>query len=97
MLRGCGYQHKTDHQVSAAFQGLVDQVRPGWKVSDCDIVMEHWLYDLKSIGELSSDPEWFGTVLADQDEWLDNSRSAIHIGYDTTYFEDGAIINSPQK
>jgi len=72
-------------------------VRPGWKVSDCDIVLEYWVYDLESIKNLSSDPEWLGTVLKDQDDWLDNSRSAIHIGYDTTYLENGATMNVAQK
>ena len=72
-------------------------MRPGWKVSDCDLVLEHWVHDLESIKNLSSDPEWFGTVLKDQDDWLDNSRSAIHIGYDTTYLENGATMNVAQK
>ncbi|MCJ1327598.1 hypothetical protein MMC10_004269 [Thelotrema lepadinum] len=89
--------HRTDHKVGPAFQGVVDQVRPGWKVSDCDFVLEHWVYDLESIVKLSSDPEWFGEVLKDGEDWLDTSRSNIYIGYDTTYLEDGAIKNLPQN
>ena len=66
-------------------------------MSDCDFVLEHWVYDLESIVKLSSDPEWFGEVLKDGEDWLDTSRSNIYIGYDTTYLEDGAIKNLPQN
>lgn len=76
---------------------MVDQVQPGWKVSDCDVVLERWVYDLKSIENLSADPEWFEMALQGHEDWIDFSRSTIHIGYDTTYLEDGAITKSEGK
>ena len=72
-------------------------MRPGWKVNDCDVVLEHWVYDLESITNLAADPEWIGGDSKVQEEWIDMSRSTIHIGYDTTYLENGAIMNIAQK
>lgn len=86
-------QEKTDLKVGAAFQNEVDQVRPGWKVNDCDLVLEYWVYDLESMKNLASDPEWNQTALGDENDWLDTSRSTIRIGYDTTYLDYGAIMN----
>ncbi|ETS86015.1 hypothetical protein PFICI_04040 [Pestalotiopsis fici W106-1] len=88
--------HKTDHQISTAFQSQVDKVRPGWVVSKCDLILEHWVNDLGDIMKLSQDPEW-AAALKDQDVWMDNSKSNIHIGYDTIYIEDGTITNVPRK
>ncbi|GKT64019.1 hypothetical protein ColTof4_04433 [Colletotrichum tofieldiae] len=84
---------KTDPKVGAAFQAEVDQVRPGWKVNDCDLVLEYWVNDLESMKNLVSDPEWIQTALKEENDWLDVSRSTIRIGYDMTYLEYGAIMN----
>ncbi|KAJ5679527.1 hypothetical protein N7462_007771 [Penicillium macrosclerotiorum] len=84
---------KTDTKVGAAFQAEVDQVWPGWKVNDCDVALEYWVYDLESMKNLASDPEWIQTALEDENDWLDPSRSTIRIGYDTTYLESGAFMN----
>lgn len=72
---------------------MIEQARPGWKVSDCDIVLEHWVHDMDTIMAHSNDPEWASEVLKDQEKWVDMSKSTIHIGYDTTYLEDGVIMN----
>lgn len=65
-------------------------MRPSWKTTDCDLVLEYWVDDIESIKSLVSDPEW---ALEDEDNWLDVSRSSIRIGYGTTYLEYGAIVN----
>lgn len=73
------------------------EVQPGWKVSDADVVLEYWTYDMANIKGLASDPEWTEGAAKDEDVWLDISKSNIHIGYHTTYLEDGGLINTEQK
>ncbi|KAG7145944.1 putative oxygenase like protein [Verticillium longisporum] len=84
---------KMDSQVGAAFQAEAGQVRPGWKVNDCDLVLEYWVKDLESLKSLASDPEWIQTALEPGNDWFDMSGPTIRIGYDTTYLEHGEIVN----
>ncbi|KAE8373964.1 hypothetical protein BDV26DRAFT_296444 [Aspergillus bertholletiae] len=84
---------KTDPSVGAAWKAEVDRMRPGWKVNDCDLVLEYWAYDLESMKNLTSDPEWIQTALEDENDWLDTSRSTIRMSYDTTFVESGSLMN----
>lgn len=68
-------------------------MRPGWKLNDCDLILEYWFYGLESMKSLTCDPEWIQVALQDENDWIDASRSTIRIGYDMTYLEHGAIIN----
>ena len=66
-------------------------------MNHCDVVVEYWVNDVRSMKDLASDLEWIQTMALDKDEndWLDTSKSTIRISYDmTTYpLEYGAIIN----
>ncbi|KAL4875390.1 hypothetical protein BJY04DRAFT_224057 [Aspergillus karnatakaensis] len=78
---------KTDLDVRALPGG-------GWKVNDCDIVLEYWLSDSKSVKTLSSVPKWVSATLEGGDDWLDTSRSTVRIGFDEiTYLEYGSLKN----
>lgn len=84
-------QYKTDRKASATLQSMLTQAGTGRKVSDCDIVMEHWVHDMSTVLAHASDPEWTSEVLKDQDKWLDASKGTSHIGYDTAWVEKEAI------
>lgn len=90
-------QHVRDPKVGAAFQAEVDKVRPGWKVSKCDVVLEYWTYDMGNLKSLIMDPEWQERAVKDEEDWIDSSEATIHIGYDTTYLADGQILNVDAK
>lgn len=62
-------------------------------MNDCDLVLECWVYDLESLKNLASDPEWIQTALEDENDWLATSRSTIRIGYYTTYSEYAGIMD----
>lgn len=79
--------------MCAAFQTDLEKVRPTWEVSKADFVLEYWLPDMGCLKNLIADPEWNESAVKGQDDWLDMSKSTIHIGYDTTYLEDGNILN----
>jgi hypothetical protein len=82
-------QEKTDPQVRAAFQG------GGWKVNDCDVVVDYWVNDLKSMKDFASDPEWNQAMVLDQNEndWLDTAKSTVRISYEpiAAVLEDKSI------
>ncbi|KAK1570173.1 uncharacterized protein LY79DRAFT_584214 [Colletotrichum navitas] len=88
----CAFQ-EADPKLGAALQADLDQMRPAWKVNDCDIILEYWFDDLESMESLLFDPQWTQTALKDWNDWLDVSRSTIRISYDTTFLEHGAIKN----
>ncbi|KAI1392919.1 uncharacterized protein F4822DRAFT_426120 [Hypoxylon trugodes] len=76
-----------------AFQDIIEKIRPGWEVSKADLVLEYWMPDLSCLNSLIEDPDWNGKAVKGQEDWLDMSRSTIHIGYETTYLEDGNVVN----
>lgn len=81
--------------MGAALQAKMEigQMPPGWKVNNCDVVLEYWVNDLDSIKSLAADPEWIQTALEGQRDWLNPSRSTFRIGYDTTYVEHAPLLN----
>ena len=82
---------KPDVRVGAAFQAEVQG--GGWKVNNCDFVMEYWVKDEKDMRNLAMDPEW--ALDEDTNNWLDMSKSTVRISNDTTtcLLEHGATIN----
>lgn len=73
------------------------QVRPGWEVNDCDLVLEYWVDDLESIKSLAADSDWIQMPLEGRRDWLDTSRSTVRIGYDTTYVVQGPVLNMAEQ
>ncbi|XDG06153.1 hypothetical protein ABKA04_005768 [Annulohypoxylon sp. FPYF3050] len=90
--------HVQDPKVGAAFQLELDQVRPGWEVRKCDLVLEYWTYDMGNLKSLIMDSEWQEKAVKGEGDIFDVSKpTVIHIGYDTTYLSDGQIINLDPK
>lgn len=54
--------------------------------------MEYYLHDLNCLKTLISDPDWSEKAVNGQEDWVDMSRSTIHIGYESTHL-DGDVIN----
>ncbi|KAI0178958.1 hypothetical protein GGR52DRAFT_569863 [Hypoxylon sp. FL1284] len=80
-------------ELCNAFQPGLHKVRPTWEVSQADFVLEYWMPDMDCFRKLVMDSEWVEGAAKDWDDWLDMSRSTVHIGYDTTYLEKGVIVN----
>ncbi|KAI1459959.1 hypothetical protein F4805DRAFT_472536 [Annulohypoxylon moriforme] len=76
-----------------AFRAELDKVKPSWVVSDADLVIEYWLPSLSVLKDLHTDPEWNEKAVKGQDNWLDSSKTLVHIGYETVYMGDGNIFN----
>ncbi|KAK6949358.1 hypothetical protein Daesc_009433 [Daldinia eschscholtzii] len=85
--------HFRDAQLSTAFRAELDKVRPEWEVSGADLTIEYYLPDIYLIQNLLADPEWESKAAKDQANFVDLSKSTIHIGYETIYLENGNILN----
>lgn len=48
---------------------------------------------LSCLKTLVEDPEWIEKAIKGQEDWVDMSRSTIHLGPDVTYLENGTIAN----
>ncbi|XXH05459.1 hypothetical protein Hte_011886 [Hypoxylon texense] len=81
-------------ELCDAFQGDLNRVRPTWEVSKADFVLEYWMPDLGCLRTLVMDPDWAEGAVKDQDNWLDMSKSTVHIGHDMTYLENGKVVNA---
>ncbi|KAI0384268.1 hypothetical protein F5Y04DRAFT_249403 [Hypomontagnella monticulosa] len=83
--------HHRDAELCAALQAEFAKSRPGWVTSRADLVLEYWLPSMSCLQALVTDPEWTEKAIKGQDDWVDMSKSIIHLGPDTTYLENGSI------
>lgn len=85
-------QHTRRDDLCDAFQANLHRVRPTWEISKADFVVEYWMPSLECFKKLVSDPEWLEGAAKDQDNYLDMSRSTVHIGEEVTYLENGKVL-----
>ncbi|KAI6085820.1 hypothetical protein F4821DRAFT_239661 [Hypoxylon rubiginosum] len=84
--------HTRRDDLCDAFQANLHRVRPTWEISKADFVVEYWMPSLECFKKLVSDPEWLEGAAKDQDNYLDMSRSTVHIGEEVTYLENGKVL-----
>ncbi|KUI64395.1 hypothetical protein VM1G_11192 [Cytospora mali] len=66
---------------------------PGWKMAPFDVTSSYWVTDPDKLRGLLSDPDWEGKVVAFEKDWIDTSKAEVQIGWESTYLEDGEIVN----
>ncbi|KAI0895719.1 hypothetical protein F4806DRAFT_502670 [Annulohypoxylon nitens] len=76
-----------------AFRVDLEKVKPSWIISDADLVIEYWLPSMDVLKDLNADTEWNEKAIKGLGNWLDSSKTVVHIGYETVYMENGNIIN----
>ncbi|KAI1802870.1 hypothetical protein F4811DRAFT_527315 [Daldinia bambusicola] len=85
--------HFRDVELGAVLQAELKKVHPGWEVSGADLTIEYYLPDIYLIQNLFADPEWESKAAKDLADFVDLSKSTIHIGYETVYLENGNVLN----
>ncbi|KAI2622482.1 hypothetical protein GGR54DRAFT_598685 [Hypoxylon sp. NC1633] len=80
--------HTRAPELCDAFQVALDSARPEWEISKADVVLEFWMPDMKCLSNLFLDPEWTEKAVKNQEDWINETISTVHIGYDTVYLED---------
>ncbi|KAI0434042.1 hypothetical protein F5Y09DRAFT_20152 [Xylaria sp. FL1042] len=80
--------------LRSAFQEDLQKFRgkQGWKMADFDVTTTYWVTDPDHLRNMLSDPEWDEQVQDVEEGWIDQDRASIQVGWETTYVDDGKII-----
>jgi hypothetical protein len=70
-------------------------LHPTWEVADYDCFIEYILPNPHVIENVQTDAEWLNAV-ADQEDWVDTSKSLLSLGYHTQYLSEGQVLDPPQ-
>jgi hypothetical protein len=72
---------------------MLQAVHPTWNVSKADVVIQYWMPSLDSLMQLIQDPDWEGKAVKGQEDWIDTTRGTVHMTHETTYIENGEIVD----
>lgn len=61
-------------------------------MADFDVTTTYWVTDPDQLRNMLSDPEWDEQVQDVEEGWIDQDRASIQVGWETTYVDDGKII-----
>lgn len=62
-----------------------------------DAAVIYWTTDAQKIRNMLTDPDWEGKVTKFEQGWIDQTKVDVQVGTQTTYIEDGKIINTVPK
>ncbi|KAF3018953.1 hypothetical protein E8E14_011900 [Neopestalotiopsis sp. 37M] len=66
---------------------------PGWKLAPFDVTSNYWVDDPDKLKAMLADPDWENIVIASERPWIDTERAECQVGFETTFLEDGDIVN----
>ncbi|KAI1387157.1 uncharacterized protein F4822DRAFT_405627 [Hypoxylon trugodes] len=89
--------HYRSPPLADAFHAILGQIRPTWEISKADLVLEYWMPSLDCLKNLVTDPEWNEMAADGEANWIDMSRSTIHVGYETAHLENGNFFDFAEK
>ncbi|ROW02527.1 hypothetical protein VMCG_06052 [Cytospora schulzeri] len=83
------------------FQADLDQMKggsaAGWNMAPYDAATIYWFSDPQKLRNMLADPDWEGKVAKFEKDWIDLTKVDVQIGTQTTYIEDGKIVNTITK
>ncbi|KAI1403700.1 hypothetical protein F4819DRAFT_450149 [Hypoxylon fuscum] len=93
--------YMTPAAFKQAFQPDLDNFKggsaEGWNMAPYDAAVIYWVSDPQKIRNMLSDPDWSGKVVAFEKGWIDQTKVDVQVGTQTTYVEDGKIVNTITK
>ncbi|KAJ0124364.1 hypothetical protein J7T55_005702 [Diaporthe amygdali] len=91
----------TPTAFKAQFQEDLDNLKggcaEGWNMAPYDAAVIYWTSDPQKIRNMLTDPDWEGKVTKFEQGWIDQTKVDVQIGTQTTFIEDGKIINTTPK
>lgn len=57
-----------------------------------DVTSSYWATP-DQFRAMLTDPDWQGKVIKFEEGWIDTSRAECQIGWETTFLQDGNIVN----
>ncbi|GAB1206402.1 hypothetical protein APSETT445_005089 [Aspergillus pseudonomiae] len=67
-------------------------VRPGWSIDDHDVSISVYVPDPETLQAIVTDPE-FQSLIAGEDEILDQTRAHVTAGWEEVFIENGKIVD----
>lgn len=94
-------QYFTPSAFKTQFQEDLDKFKggsaAGWNMAPYDATTIYWTTDPQKIRNMLADPDWEDKVIKFEKGWIDQTKVDVQIGTQTTYLEDGKIINTTPK
>ncbi|KUI71855.1 hypothetical protein VM1G_07484 [Cytospora mali] len=91
----------TPNTFKEMFQADLDQFKggcaAGWNMAAYDAAVIYWVNDPQKIRNMLSDPDWEGKVTKFEKGWIDQTKVDVQLGTQTTFVEDGKIVNTVTK
>ncbi|KAK6207358.1 hypothetical protein LQW54_007185 [Pestalotiopsis sp. IQ-011] len=83
------------------FQKDLDELKggcaTGWQMAPYDAATIYWVTDPQKIRDMLNDKIWQEKVTPFEKGWIKQNRVDVQAGYQTTFVEDGKIINTTPK
>ncbi|KAE8160931.1 hypothetical protein BDV40DRAFT_313403 [Aspergillus tamarii] len=67
-------------------------VRPGWSIDDHDVSISIYVPNPETLQAIITDPE-FQSLVAGEDDILDQARARVTAGWEEVFIEDGKIVD----
>lgn len=62
-----------------------------------DAAVVYWVSDAQKIRDMLNDPVWNDKVVKFETGWIDQAKVDVQAGSQTTFIEDGKIVNTITK
>jgi hypothetical protein len=91
----------TPEALKTQFQTDLDQLKggcaEGWFMAPYDAATIYWVTDPQKLRNMLNDPDWNNKVAAFEKGWILQNRVDVQVGMQTTFIEQGQIINTTPK
>ncbi|KAH7304319.1 hypothetical protein B0I35DRAFT_445523 [Stachybotrys elegans] len=91
----------TPQAFKEKFQVDLDELKggcaEGWTMAPYDAATIYWVTDPQKLRNMLADPEWNDKVVPFEKGWIDQHKVDVQAGTQTTYIEEGNIVNVVPK
>ncbi|OTA97041.1 hypothetical protein M434DRAFT_392221 [Hypoxylon sp. CO27-5] len=84
----------TPSTFSKEFGPVLEQTRPGWQMNEAHLTITYYVRNIDEMKAIVADPEYESRGRDTEVGWIDTSKGQVKIGWETTYLEDGKVINT---
>ncbi|KAI1136026.1 hypothetical protein F5Y05DRAFT_121999 [Hypoxylon sp. FL0543] len=84
----------TPSTFAKEFGPVVDQMRPGWQMNEAHLTLTYYVRDFDEMKAIVADPDYQSRGRDTEAGWIDASKGQVKIGWETTYLEDGKVVNT---
>ncbi|KAH9890827.1 hypothetical protein F4778DRAFT_752381 [Xylariomycetidae sp. FL2044] len=83
----------TPSTFPAQFRAHLEKTRPGWTMGEFNLTLTYYVDSFDDMLALTGDPSYRATSDALEEGYIDATRGQVKIGWETTYMEDGEVVN----